>query len=57
MKTSANYRNPTKISHPDKLEREVVFSRLCDAMGGCACSLAWGLRSVAGSALLGYHRS
>jgi hypothetical protein len=53
MKIPATYRNPTKISHPDKVGTGVVFSRLRDAMTSCACSLAWGLRSVAGSALLG----
>jgi hypothetical protein len=53
MKIPANYQNPAKISHPDKVEREVVFSRLRDASECRACVLAWGLRSGARSALLG----
>ena len=34
MKIHANHRNPTKISRPDKLEREVVF---------LVCAMRWGV--------------
>lgn len=53
MKIPANNQNHTKISHPDKLGKEVVISRLRDASGCHACRRGWGLQSVAGSGLLG----
>jgi hypothetical protein len=42
MKIPANHQNPSKISNPDKVEREVVFLRLRNMTRLCACSDALG---------------